>query len=406
MKIAMVSEHASPLATLGGVDAGGQNVHVAELASALADRGHQVVVYTRRDAKDLAPEVRLRPGVVVEHIDAGPPGSIAKDDLLPYIPTFAKELEQRLARERPDVIHAHFWMSGLAAAAAAPLGLPVVQTFHALGVVKRRHQGKDDTSPPSRERAEQQLARTATRVIASCTDEVNELQAMGCARSAIDVVPSGVDLEAFTPAGRAMPRRPGTRRLLTIGRLVPRKGVADAIRACALLPADVELVIAGGPDQHDLAADPEASRLLALAAQLSVQHRVRLIGRVARTDLPAWLRSANAAVCLPRYEPFGIVPLEAMACGVPVVGAAVGGLLDTVVHDVTGLLVPPRRPRIAARALTRLLADDVGRERMAAAGRARAQKYSWHEVARLTEISYRRACLVTEHVTAYKEVVG
>ena len=153
----MVSEHASPLATLGGVDAGGQNVHVAALATALVERGHEVVVYTRRDSPALPRRVTMRPGLHVEHVPAGPAVPIAKDSLLPYMPAFAEGLARTLGRlHRPDVVHAHFWMSGLASIqAAARYGVPVVQTFHALGVVKRRWQGEAGHQPgePARSRA-------------------------------------------------------------------------------------------------------------------------------------------------------------------------------------------------------------------------------------------------------------
>src|SRR5690242_7740256 len=155
MKIAMVSEHASPLAVLGGVDAGGQNVHVAELASALARQGDDVVVHTRRDFAELPRRVTLCPGVEVDHVDAGPPTEVPKDELLAHMPAFADELREQWAADPPDVVHSHFWMSGLAALdAARDLGIPVVHTFHALGIVKRRHQGAADTSPPTRVKLE------------------------------------------------------------------------------------------------------------------------------------------------------------------------------------------------------------------------------------------------------------
>src|SRR3954468_1154189 len=151
MRIALVSEHASPLAVLGGVDAGGQNVHVAALARGLARRGAEVVVHTRRDDGALPRRVALCHGVVVDHVDAGPPVALPKDELLVHMDAFAAELEQQWRDERPDVVHSHFWMSGLAALQAArELDIPVVHTFHALGVVKRRYQGDADTSPPAR----------------------------------------------------------------------------------------------------------------------------------------------------------------------------------------------------------------------------------------------------------------
>ncbi|HVJ98473.1 MAG TPA: glycosyltransferase, partial [Acidimicrobiia bacterium] len=151
MKIALVSEHASPLATIGEVDAGGQNVHVAELARGLAECNADVTVYTRRDRKDLPRRVQFVPGVTVQHVDAGPAQPVAKDELLPYMNDFARELRRSWKRDRPDVVHAHFWMSGSASLEAArPYGIPVVQTFHALGIEKKGQQGARDTSPGAR----------------------------------------------------------------------------------------------------------------------------------------------------------------------------------------------------------------------------------------------------------------
>lgn len=178
MKIAMVSEHASPLAAIGGVDAGGQNVHVAALATALAERRHEVVVYTRRDSTTLPARVRLPSGVVVEHVPAGPPTDVPKDELLPHMAEFGDYLASRMALDRPDVVHGHFWMSGLAAIRAARTlepAVPVVQTFHALGTVKLRHQGAEDTSPPGRLALERFVATAADTVLATCSDEVNEI---------------------------------------------------------------------------------------------------------------------------------------------------------------------------------------------------------------------------------------
>ncbi|NEA25561.1 glycosyltransferase, partial [Actinomadura bangladeshensis] len=210
MRIAMISEHASPLAAdggLGGADGGGQNVFVAELATELGRQGHYVTVFTRRDAPALPDRVRLAPGVAVEHVPAGPPERIAKDDLLPWMHDFGTYLERRWAADPPDVAHAHFWMSGLAAIQAAQAAgarrVPVVQTYHALGTVKRRHQGGRDTSPASRIRLERAIGRGADTVIATCSDEVAELAAMGVPRDRVRVVPCGVDLGLFAPGGAA-----------------------------------------------------------------------------------------------------------------------------------------------------------------------------------------------------------
>jgi D-inositol-3-phosphate glycosyltransferase len=385
MRIAMVSEHASPLAVLGGADAGGQNVHVAALSAALARLGAEVVVYTRRDDAGLAPRVEAAPGVIFEHVNAGPAGPILKDDLLPHMDEFADRLWGSFQADPPDVVHGHFWMSGRAALAAArPLGIPVVQTFHALGVVKRRHQGARDTSPPTRLREEATLAREADRIVATCSDEVFELVRMGAELRRVAVVPCGVDLGLFRPDGPVAPRPPLGYRLLVVSRLVERKGIGNVITAMASLP-EAELVVAGGPPAAELAGDPEARRLAALAERVGVAGRVRLLGRVGRGELPALYRSADLVVNVPWYEPFGIVPLEAMACGVPVVVSAVGGLVDSVVDGVTGMHVPPRQPGLLAGAVAGLLADPERRATLGASGARRARRrYGWDRIARGT----------------------
>ena len=390
----MVSEHASPLAVLGGVDAGGQNVHVAALADGMARHGVDVVVHTRRDDVALPRRVRMSRGVTVDHVMAGPPEHVLKDDLLPYMDDFAADLHRQWSARRPDVVHAHFWMSGRAALAAArPLGIPVVMTFHALGVVKKRHQGDRDTSPAERLDIEGRLVRETDRIVATCTDEVFELLRLGGDRRRISVVPCGVDLTTFHPGVEPEPRTPGVRRIVCVGRLVERKGVGNAIEALGRMRAagapDTELVIAGGPDHAELDRDPEVTRLRAVAARAGVADRVVFRGRVSREDLPALFRSADVAVCVPWYEPFGIVPLEAMACGVPVVASAVGGIIDTVVHGRTGVHVPPREPEVLAEALADLLGDEDRLRSLGRAGARRARaKYSWERVAAQTLQSY------------------
>ncbi|EHR60239.1 glycosyltransferase [Saccharomonospora cyanea] len=390
MKISMVSEHASPLAALGEVDAGGQNVHVAELSAGLTRAGHEVTVYTRRDDEKQPDEVTMPGGYRVVHVPAGPPRYVPKDELLPHMGEFTRFLSSHWEADRPDVVHAHFWMSGLASLMAArPLDVPVVQTFHALGVVKRRHQGAHDTSPAERIGLERLIGRHASRVAATCSDEVFELVRMGLPRSRMSVVPCGVDLERFTPQGPAEPRD-HRYRVVSVGRLVPRKGFDVAIAALRSLP-EVELVIAGGPQEGRLAEDPEAQRLLRFASELGVADRVRLTGQIARADVPALLRSADVVVCTPWYEPFGIVPLEAMACGVPVVAAAVGGLTDSVVDGVTGVHVPPRRPDAVAAAVRKLLSDAALRDAYGIAGSDRARcRYSWDRIATDTFRVYER----------------
>jgi glycosyltransferase involved in cell wall biosynthesis len=388
MNIAMVSEHANPLATVGGVDAGGQNVHVAELARALGRRGHQVRVYSRHDTPGTPRRVPMCPGVDVVHVPVGPPSEVPKDELLRYMPDFGRFLAAEWAADPPDVVHAHFWMSGLAALLAArDTGVPVVQTFHALGTVKRRHQRAADSSPAERVRLERAIGCSAAQVVATSHEEVGELARLGVPRRGVTVVPCGVDVEHFTPHGPSAART-DRRRLVSVARLVPRKGLDLAVRALRLVPR-TELLIVGGPPRAELSADPEARRLRRLARRYGVADRVVLTGRVDRAELPALLRSADIAVCTPWYEPFGMTALEAMACGVPVVASPVGGLLDTVAEGASGEFFWPAAPDALARVLRSLLADPtrLAGYRVGGADRARA-RYSWDRVAADTEAVY------------------
>jgi len=259
-----------------------------------------------------------------------------------------------------------------------------VQTFHALGVVKRRHQGAKDTSPPERLEIERRIIRDANRIVATCSDELFELMRLGAEVHDVSVVPCGVDLTLFRPDGRAEPRPSDAPRVVVLSRLVERKGIGNVVAALTRLPG-VELVVAGGGDADDLEHDPEARRLSALARELGVADRVELRGRIERSAVPELLRSADVVACVPWYEPFGIVPLEAMACGIPVVASSVGGLIDTVVDGVTGLHVPPRSPDRVAEAVSALLASPQLRARLGAAGAERVRsRYSWARVADAT----------------------
>jgi D-inositol-3-phosphate glycosyltransferase len=415
MHIAMVSEHASPLAAPGGTDSGGQNVHVAELGTALAAAGHEVTVWTRRDTPELPDVVPFARGVQVRHVDAGPPLPIPKDEIVDHVPQLAAGLEAAWRADPPDVVHSHFWMSGMAALTAARwLDLPVVQTFHALGHVKRRHQGDEDTSPQGRVGAERAIARGVDRVVATCTDEVFELTRLGVHRQRMTVVPCGVDTARFTADGPALPGRTGRQRLVTVGRLVRRKGVDETIRALRRLP-EAELLVAGGPRSEELDGgldvslddSPDIARLRGVAEEAGVADRVRLLGSVPRDEVPALLRSADAVVCVPWYEPFGMVPLEAMACGRPVVASAVGGLVDTVVDGVTGVHVPPRRADALEAALTGMLGRETVRTAYGIAGRDRAvSRYGWDRVAEATARVYQQVLAERESLGERRVAAG
>jgi glycosyltransferase involved in cell wall biosynthesis len=282
-------------------------------------------------------------------------------------------------------------MSGLAAVdavAALDTPVPVLQTFHALGSVKRRHQGAADSSPARRVDLERGLCRDVSHVVATCSDEVFELRRLGLTTDRVSIVPCGVDTSVFTPRGPSAPRSE-RRRLLVLGRLVERKGQDDAVRALTAVP-DAELVVVGGPPAGELDGDPEVRRLRAVAAEAGVADRLVFTGAVSRDDVPAWIRSADVVLAVPWYEPFGITPLEAMACGRPVVATAVGGLVDSVVDGATGDLVPPQDPVRLGEVLAALLADDERRAAYGAAGVKRARaRYRWSRVVADTEAVYR-----------------
>ncbi|WP_433365928.1 glycosyltransferase [Actinoplanes sp. CA-142083] len=372
MRIAMISEHASPLGD------GGQNTHVADLSAALAELGHEVRVYTRRDDPTVAEEVTTRGGIHVVHVPAGPAHVVAPDLLLPYMGEFARWLEERWrAGWAPEVVHAHFWTSGLAAVTAArQLGVPVVQSFHELGEAEPTGDGK-----PSRSGYERALGRAVDRVVAQSQDEVRGLVRIGVPRTQLTVVPAGVNSERFTPEGPAVERDPERPRILSVGKLVERKGFGDVIQAMRWVPS-AEVVVVGGPPADQLPADPGARKLRALAERLQVADRFRLVGRVPPADMPGWYRSADLLVAAPWQEEFEPSALEAMACGVPIVGTAVGGLNDAVVDGLTGDLVPARDPRALGGALRRLVNDKVRRFAYATAALDRArQAYSWRRVA-------------------------
>ncbi|GAB3180098.1 glycosyltransferase involved in cell wall biosynthesis [Micromonospora palomenae] len=403
MRIAMISEHASPLAVLGEEDAGGQNTHVAELAAALVGEGHDVRVYTRRDAVDLPDVVDAAAGYQVRHVPAGPAQRVPKDELLPYMGEFGRWMAEQWGDRgwRPDVAHAHFWMSGLATLhAGRRTNTPVVLTYHALGSVKRRHQGARDTSPPGRIGYERALGRAADRVIVQCQDEIGELVRLGVPRSRMALVPSGVNEEMFRPEGPVAPRDPARPRILTVGRMVERKGFQDVIRALPAVP-EAECVVVGGPAAELLPADSFARRLGALAESCGVADRVKLVGAVPREEMGTWYRSADVLVAAPWYEPFGLTPLEGMACGVPVIGTNVGGIADTVVDGLTGDLVPPRDPRALGTAIRRLLADRVRRFAYATAALDRIRsRYSWKRCAEQLSAVYATVSTVGRVVPA------
>jgi len=402
-RIALISDHASPLAAPGSIDCGGQNVYVANLARELALAGYLVDVFTRRDSPAQKQLVQPSQSIRVIHVPAGPAQHVPKEQMLPYIPQFARFVT-RFARRQPlpyDIVHANFFMSGMVAQhLKQALGIPFVITFHALGQVSRLAQGAADAFPPVRARIESTLMRQADRIIAECTqDRLDMEQLYGAAPARITIAPCGFDPEELWPVPQAQARirlgLPSERFIvLQLGRMVPRKGVDTVIQGLSMLRerhcVNAELlVVGGGHEQPGSPDDPELARLRALARQLGVEVHVRFVGQQPREALRYYYSAANAFVTTPWYEPFGITPVEAMACARPVVGSEVGGIKSTVVDGVTGFLVPARDPRALAERLALLEADPSLARRMGEEGLRRAYRhYTWRAVAQQAAAIY------------------
>ncbi len=354
IRVACLSEHASPAALRGGEDAGGQNVYVDQISRNLAGLGHAVDVFVRRDRPDQPEVLEWAPGVRIVHLTAGPAEPMLKDAMWPHMPAFRDALLDFAARHetRYDLVHGNFWMSGwVAAELRRQLGVPVVQIFHALGKTKRSHQGAADTSPAARIAVELDVVRTVDLVVAHCPTERDELvEDYGACPGRIEMIPSGVDLQNFWPVPKSEARRriglPDDGPLVVyVGRLLPRKDVRNVVRAVALLvrqhgiPARL-LVVGGDGPAPDPAVTPEIGVLQRLAAELGIADRVHFTGQRQPGELRYYYGAGDVAVTTPWYEPYGLTPLEAMACARPVIGAAVGGINYTVQHGVTGYLVP------------------------------------------------------------------
>jgi glycosyltransferase involved in cell wall biosynthesis len=394
-KIALISEHASPLALIGGVDSGGQNVYVAQLAKQLARLGYQVDIFTRRDCESQKQVTDWLPGIRVINVAAGPPHFIPKEAMLPHMEQFGRFMIRFARREKIpyDLVHANFFMSGLVAQQIKrTLGIPFVMTFHALGRVRRLCQGQADAFPDVRFSIEEQLMQNADRIIAECLQDRDDMERLYSAPSErIDIVPCGFDPDEFSPETVDARQHLGFKQdefiILQLGRMVPRKGVDNVIRAVAILrhqhQVQAHLVVVGGnAEQPDPITTPELGRLMALSQALGVGDCVNFTGQRPRPQLRYYYSAANVFCTTPWYEPFGITPVEAMACGTPVIGTAVGGIKTTVIDGETGYLVPPNDPDALAERLAWLYHHPQIAQRLGWAGMRRAyQHFTWRNVA-------------------------
>lgn len=368
-RIAFISEHASPLATLGGQDSGGQNVYVAELAKHLEKIGYNVDVYTRKESVKQTEIVNWLPGIRVVHTIAGPSEVIAKENLLPFMNDFAANMISFIKNHQLhyDLIHANFFMSGVVASIVKKnLKIPFAITFHALGAIRKIHQKAMDRFPQERVAIEKQLMHEADAIIAECPqDQEDMIVHYGADRKKMTIIPCGFSRDEFQPIEQKtarifldLPLR--EKIILQLGRMVPRKGIDNVIRAVAKLKnhPNTRLVIVGGSNEiPDPTKCPELARLQALAEKEKAVSQITFVGSKQRNILKYYYSAADIFVSTPWYEPFGITPLEAMASGAVVIGSNVGGIKFSVEDGKTGFLVPPHEPELLAQKIKLLLAN-------------------------------------------------
>ena len=380
--VAILSMHTSPLAQPGQGDSGGMNVYVRELSASLAQAGVDVRVYVRRWAEGLPDRVRVEPGLEVVHIDAGPI-ELAKEQLLSVVDEFADGVAADLAGTRVDALHANYWLSAVAAHRLKhELDLPLVATFHTLARVKA---DAGDAEPEARVRAEVAVIGCCDAICASNPVEADQLvELYGAAADRIELVPPGVDHAFFSPGDRAGARaalglddRPT---LLFVGRIQPLKGLTIAVSALAeLAEPTARLLVVGGPSGTDGPAELE--RVHQMIDDLDLRDRVEFVEPQEHHRLSTYYRAADVVVVPSRSESFGLVALEAAACGVPVVAAAVGGLRTLVEDGISGHLVDSRRPTDFAERVDALLADPDRAAAMGAAAAELADRYAWSTTA-------------------------
>jgi glycosyltransferase involved in cell wall biosynthesis len=383
MRIALITAR-NPLAPAAdGSD------HPAYLARALASQGHRVTLYARKDGTPPQTAVLGR-GVRVEHVPAGPARVLSPEETARHMPEMAARLSAEWQVKQPDVVHAFGWISGLAAVGAVRgTDIPIVQTFGSLAVAERRHGGADVCA--SRMRLETLIGRKAAAVLASSSEEAMDLARMAVPRPAIRVIPAGVDTDVFSPDGKRAARS-GKVRLVAVAASDQAPGLYAVIRAMAQVPG-AELVIAGGPGGRQLPRSGPFRELAQLATELKVRSRVTFAGELGPARLAELLRSADVVISAAPYEPSGTAAIQAMACGTPVIVAAVGGHTDAVIDGTTGLLIAPNHAGMLAHRLRRLLATPalLTAFGIAAVDRARS-RYSWDRIGRETAAAYER-CL-------------
>jgi D-inositol-3-phosphate glycosyltransferase len=402
-RVASISVHTSPLATLGGKDAGGMNVYVRELSCHTAQLGLPVDVFVRRSDPD-APEVQaICSNVNLINITAGPAAAIDKNQIFQHLPEFAEKAALYSVRHgvRYDVVHAHYWLSGWAAHLLKRYwDTPFVQMFHTTAHMKNAVSPASQHETATRAEIERKLVHLADSLIAANPDERADLIWRQHTRSEkICTIPPGVDTELFYPRDRAASRAelglPADRQIvLFVGRIDPIKGIDTLMAAISEIaePGGSEplFVFVGGDLDGRGKPVGALEEVAKQATERGIAHLCHFAGSQPQDVLPLYYAAADLVTVPSRYESFGLVAVEAMACGVPVVASRVGGLSFTVEDEATGLLVPHGEPHAFANAIQRILADNAGRCAMGLAGREAAQRFAWSTVAQSVLHLYQR----------------
>lgn len=399
LRLALISVHGDPLAAVGTEGAGGQNVYVREVARALARRGHLVDVFTRGRDSGAHPEIHELDGARVVRLPVGPRGYVPRTQLFQYLPDFLDQLKQFSwqQRQRYDAVHTNYWLSGwVGMKLTASWNVPHVHTHHSLGAVKFGAVGGPVGNGNVRLKVEEMLNGTCSTIVATSPQDVASIMEHYRQIGPISIVPCGVDPEVFKPLDATLCRLelglPADGPLLAyVGRFDPNKGIDTFVRSAARVaeahPA-MQLLFAGGydPDAEDAA---EYERIQALVAELGLTERSIFLGKVEQERLAMVYSAADVCVVPSHYESFGMVAIEAMACGTPVVASDVGGLRYSVVHRETGLLARARDPESFASAISLLLEDRPLREVMGRSGaRLVAELFTWDAIASRLEDLY------------------
>lgn len=406
--IALISDHADPAAEIGVEEAGGQNVYVRQVGETLATLGWQVDMFTRKVNPEDPAIVQHSPHCRTIRLVAGPEQFIPRDEIFDYMPQFVEAFEAFRLREGINykVVHTNYWLSAWVGLRLKEISqIQLVHTYHSIGAVKYRVVPNRPAIASTRLRVERQILEQANRIVATSSQEEEYLRTLVSHKGNIEIIPYGIDIDNF----RIIPKAEARAKLglaaneqivLYVGRFDPRKGIETLVRACAKSQAqtlgNLRLIIVGGscPDRID---GLERKRIEQIVQEVGLAEKTIFPGQLDHKILPLYYAAADVCVIPSHYEPFGLVAIEAMACGTPVVASDVGGLKFTVVPEQTGLLVPPQSTTAFAAAIDRILADEWWGKNLGVTASARVREYfSWTGI--VSQLSNLYQCLLAQPI--------